>query len=92
MTAISSKRVVAAWYDLVARRSGPDIQRFDRIVLTGCLLEIARPRPSTPEIASMLRCSHSTVLEWFRIWNEMPWRDRAQWLDFIERSCNHVHR
>ena len=34
MTAISSKRVVAAWYDLVARRSGPDLQRFDRIVLT----------------------------------------------------------
>lgn len=87
--AITARDVHRAWYDLVAApRSGnrETITRFDLLVLTACMIELPSHRPSTPEVAEIIGCSHTTVLDRMARWSNLHWRDRMMWLCYIEKG------
>lgn len=61
------------------------LDRHARMVAVAALREIARPVPSWPDVAALLRCSHTTAMDDWERWSAMPWRDRSNWLDLVER-------
>lgn len=64
------------------------LNKHGRMVKVCALREIARPSPSWPEIGALLGCSHSQAMTDWERWSAMPWRDRASWLDLIERVAD----
>lgn len=61
------------------------LERHARMVTVAALREIARPVPSWPDVAALVGCAHTTALADWERWSAMPWRDRCNWLDLVER-------
>lgn len=64
------------------------LAKHGRMIVVSALREIARPTPSWPEVAELAVCSHSAAMSDFERWGAMPWRDRANWLDLVERVAD----
>lgn len=60
-------------------------QRDWRMVLIAALRECSRPSPSWPDIAAAVQMSHTQAMADFERWCAMPWRERCNWLDLVER-------
>lgn len=56
-----------------------------RMVMVAALRECARPSPSWPDVAAVVRQSHTNALSDWERWSALPWRDRCNWLDLVER-------
>jgi hypothetical protein len=56
-----------------------------RMVLVAALRECARPSPSWPDVAAAINRSHTAALADWERWSALPWRDRCNWLDLVER-------
>lgn len=62
-------------------------QRDWRMILTAALRECARPAHSWPDVARIVGNSHMTAIADFERWSDLHWRERATWLDLIERTA-----
>ncbi len=63
-----------------------------RTVMVGAALEMAAARPSVKEIGDYIGIYHSTAQDHERRWNSMPWKDRYNWLRFVEgRLARETH-
>jgi len=60
-------------------------ERDWRMVLIAALRECARPSPSWPDVAAAVGMSHTAAMSDWERWSAMPWRDRCNWLDLVER-------
>jgi len=60
-------------------------ERDWRMVTIAALRECARPSPSWPDVAAAVGMSHTAALSDWERWSAMPWRDRCNWLDLVER-------
>jgi hypothetical protein len=70
------------------RRMRAVLSEHGRMVHVAALREIARPSPSWPEVGALVGCAHSTAMADWERWSVMPWRDRANWLDLLERVAD----
>lgn len=60
------------------------LMRHKMTVMVGCATELPKIRPSYPELAEVIGCSHSMCIKYREYWYEMPWRDRHAWLQLVE--------
>jgi hypothetical protein len=79
---------------LSAGTSAPDTARLRlmanrdwRMILTAALRECARPPHSWPDIGRIVGQSHMNAIADFERWNDLPWRERSNWLELIERTA-----
>ena len=57
----------------------------ERMLIVAALREVVTPPQSWTDIATELRGAHSSAMKEWERWEAMPWRDRANWLDLVER-------
>lgn len=64
----------------------------ERMLIVAALREVVTPSQSWTDIGTELRCAHSSAMKEWERWEAMPWRDRANWLDLVERVVIETER
>jgi hypothetical protein len=59
------------------------------MLLVGIGWEMAVIKPSYPELASAIGCSHNCCIKWLHAWREIDWRERYGWLRLVEGRLAH---
>lgn len=90
------RKVMAAWRTTMSRpqvatlrEAAPNVSRYERVVLVGCMRELCSPTPSFPEMGEQMRCSHSTCMALLEEWQDMRWQERYGWLKLIDTEARH---
>jgi hypothetical protein len=100
MTRARVKEAIAAIAAHADRVSGPNnmqtrrlremLAEQRRMLLVAALREIATPPHSWTDVGEALGCRHSGALADWERWSALPWRDRYNWLDLVERTVNAI--
>ena len=90
----SLKRVVNAADAVIPeqneRHANHALMRNHRdMLLVGIGWEMAVTKPSYPELAAAIGCSHHSCIEWLKAWREIDWRERYGWLRLVEGRLTH---
>lgn len=67
---------------------GRALRAHREMIIVGCMYEMAKIRPSLPEMAAVIGTCHTTIKNHLQRWQDQPWRDRYGWMLLAERRIS----